>query len=254
MLSAVRAKPTWLKLLALAAAITALMVLGRRAGGWILALAEQVAGLGAWAPVAFVGVYVLGALALAPGSLMTLAAGAIFGLLEGTALVFLAATLGAAAAFVVARHLARDYVEQRIGGGRLAAVDQAIARNGLRLVLLLRLSPVLPYNLLNYSLGLTRVRFRDFLLGSVGMLPGTILYVYYGKVVGDVATLAKGSPARHDPAYWVLLGVGLAATIAASVMVTRAARRSLQAETGVAGPPGTTEEAAGARRRRRDRA
>ena len=137
-------------------------------------------------------------------------------------------------------------MEQRIGSGRLAAVDQAIARNGLRLVLLLRLSPVLPYNLLDYALGLTRVRFRDFLLGSVEMLPGTILYVYYGKVVGDVATLAKGGPARHDPASWMLLGVALAATIAASVMVTRTARRSLQAETDVAGPPGATEEAASA--------
>lgn len=233
-------RPVWLKLLALGAVITALVIVGRHASEWIPSLTEQVARLGAWAPLAFVAIYVLGALLLAPGSVMTLAAGAIFGLLKGAALVFFAATLGAAAAFVVARHLARGYVERRIGRGRLAAVDQAIARNGFRLVLLLRLSPVLPYNLLNYSLGLTRVRFRDFLLGSVGMLPGTILYVYYGKVAGDLATLAHGSPARHDAAYWTLLAAGLAATIGATVLVTRTARRALQEEHDSAAPDRNT--------------
>ena len=230
-------RPPWLKLVAVAAAITVLVIVGRHAGEWIPTLTEWVARLGVWAPLAFVAMYVLGALLLAPGSVMTLAAGALFGLVKGAALVFFAATVGAAAAFVVARHLARGYVERRIGR-RLAAVDEAIARNGLRLVLLLRLSPVLPYNLLNYSLGLTRVRFRDFLLGSVGMLPGTFLYVYYGKVAGDLATLAHGSPARHDAAYWTLLAAGLAATIGATVLVTRTARRALQEEHKVATPDG----------------
>ncbi|MEO7137909.1 MAG: TVP38/TMEM64 family protein [Gemmatimonadales bacterium] len=162
--------------------------------------------------------------------MLTLAAGAIFGLIKGTAVVLVAGTLGAAAAFLVARYVARGYVKRRIGTGRLAAVDRALARKGFRLVLLLRLTPVVPYSLLNYSLGLTRVRFRDFLLGSAGMLPGTVLYVYYGMVAGEVAALAGGQAVPHDLKYWIFVAVGLAATIAVSVLVTRTARRALQEE------------------------
>ncbi len=200
-------------------------------------VAERVARMGAWGPIAFIGVYVVGDLVLIPGSVLSLAGGALFGFIRGTLLVFLASTLGAVAAFLVARYIARRYVQRRIGAGRLAAIDRAIARKGFRLVLLLRLSPVVPYSLLNYALGLTRVRFRDFLLGSVGMLPGTILYVYYGKVAGEVAALAGGRPTPHDVAYWILVAVGLAATIAASVLVTRIARRALREEPGVMGGP-----------------
>lgn len=223
-------KPAWLKALAIVAAVAVLIVLGRYAGGVVPAVAEQVARMGTWGPVAYVGAYVLGAVLLIPGSVLTLAAGAIFGLIRGTALVLVGATLGAAAAFLVARYVARGYVERRIGTGRLAAVDRALARKGFRLVLLLRLTPVVPYSLLNYSLGLTQVRFRDFLLASAGMLPGTVLYVYYGKVIGDVAALAGGAAVPHDQAYWLFIAVGLAATIAVSVLVTRTARRALQEE------------------------
>ncbi len=219
-----------LKALAIAAAVVGLILLGRRAGGVVPAFAEQVAGMGAWGAAVFVGAYALGAVLLIPGSVLTLAAGAIFGLIQGTALVLVAATLGAAAAFLLARYVARDYVERRIGTGRLAAVDRALARKGFRLVFLLRLTPVVPYSLLNYSLGLTQVRFRDFLLASAGMLPGTVLYVYYGKVIGDVAALAGGAPVPRDLAYWIFVGVGLLATIAVTVVVTRTARRALQEE------------------------
>lgn len=198
--------------------------------------------MGAWGPVAYIGVYVVGAILLIPGSVLTLAAGAIFGLVRGTALVLVGATLGAAAAFLVARYLARGYVERRISLGRLAAVDRALARNGLRLVFLLRLTPLVPYSLLNYSMGLTGVRFRDFLLGSAGMLPGTVLYVYYGKVAGEVAALAGGRAVPHDLAYWLFTAVGLAATIAVSVLVTRAAQRALQEETDGTQAPSDTPE------------
>jgi uncharacterized membrane protein YdjX (TVP38/TMEM64 family) len=157
----------------------------------------------------------------------------LFGLVRGAALVFLAATLGATAAFLVARYVARGYVERRIGTGSLAAVDRALARKGLRLVFLLRLTPVVPYSLLNYSLGLTGVSLRDFVLGSAGMLPGTILYVYYGKVAGEVAALAGGQAVPRDATYWASIAVGLVATIAVTVMVTRTARRALREETEV---------------------
>src|SRR5439155_1410723 len=103
-----------------------------------------------------------------------------------------AATLGASAAFLVGRYLARAAVERRIAANpRFAAIDRAVGAEGRKIVFLLRLSPVFPFNLLNYALGLTRVRFADFFLASVGMLPGTVLYVYSGKLIGDVTGLAE---------------------------------------------------------------
>ena len=189
----------------------------------------RLAGLGAWAPLAFVLGYILATVALVPGSILTLAAGALFGLWKGALLAFIAATLGAAAAFLVARHLARDFVHRKLGGDpRVAAIDRAIGDHGRKIVFLLRLSPAFPFNLLNYLLGLTTVRFTDYLIASLGMLPGTFLYVYYGKVVGDVARLAGPNPVRGTPAYYALLGVGLAATITVVAVVTRAARRTLR--------------------------
>jgi uncharacterized membrane protein YdjX (TVP38/TMEM64 family) len=225
--------PARLKALAVVALIVVLIVLGRRAAALLPALTEAVSRLGAWGPVLYVVVYVIGAVLLIPGSVLTLAAGVLFGLVRGAALVFLAATLGATAAFLVARYVARGYVERRIGTGSLAAVDRALARKGLRLVFLLRLTPVVPYSLLNYSLGLTGVSLRDFVLGSAGMLPGTILYVYYGKVAGEVAALAGGQAVPRDATYWASIAVGLVATIAVTVMVTRTARRALREETEV---------------------
>jgi len=189
----------------------------------------RLSGLGAWAPVAFVLGYILATVALVPGSILTLAAGALFGLWKGAVLAFIAATLGAAAASLVGRHLARDFVHRRLGGDqRVAAIDRAIGDHGRKIVFLLRLSPAFPFNLLNYLLGLTTVRFTDYLIASLGMLPGTFLYVYYGKIVGDVAHLAGPNPVRGTPAYYALLGVGLAATITVVAVVTRAARRTLR--------------------------
>src|SRR6185369_16922747 len=132
----------------------------------------------------------------------------------GTVYVFAAATLGASAAFLVARHLARDAVERRLAGNaRFAALDRAIGAEGRKIVFLLRLSPVFPFTLLNYALGLTNVRFADYLLACVGMIPGTLLYVYSGKLAGDVAVLASGTPVDKGPGYYALLTVGLIATV-----------------------------------------
>lgn len=214
------------------AAVAVLVVAGRQAGALIPAFSAWVDGLGVWGPVVFVAGYAIAAVAFVPGSLLTLAAGAIFGLGKGTALVFIAATLGASAAFLVSRYLARGFVERRLAGNeRFAAIDQAIGAQGWKIVLLLRLSPVFPFNLLNYALGLTRVRFADYVVASVGMLPGTLLYVYYGKVAGDVARLAGGAPTERGPAYYGVLALGLVATVVVTTLVTRTARRALQEAT-----------------------
>lgn len=219
----------WVRGLVLVAVIALLVVGGRRLGGVLPEILSGLERLGPWGPVLFVALYVAAAVALVPGSILTLAAGVLFGLGRGVLLVFVGATLGATAAFLVARYVARDAVARRVNRDpRFAAVDRAIEREGGRMVFLLRLSPLLPFNLLNYALGVTRVRLGAYVLGSVGMLPGTVLYVYYGKLAGTVAGAATGGAAAGGAGRWVILGLGLVATVVATTLVTRAARRALR--------------------------
>jgi uncharacterized membrane protein YdjX (TVP38/TMEM64 family) len=232
-----RAAPVARILLGLAA-IGALYFLGRHAGAYLPRFAEWVDGLGAWGPAVFIAGYAVAVVGLVSGLLLTLAGGAIFGIVEGTAYVFVGATLGAAAAFLVARYAARSWVERRVEGNpRFAAVDRAVGRDGRRIVLLLRLVPFFPFVLLNYALGLTRVRFADYLIASVGMLPATVLYVYYGRLLGEVAALAGGVELERGAADYAVLGLGLAAAIAVTAVVTRVARRALDEATGLDGMP-----------------
>ena len=194
-------------------------------------LVAWVAGLGVWGPVAFVAIYALAVVLWVPGSLLTLCAGAFFDLLAGSTYVFVGATLGSAMAFLIARYLARARVERWLAHDqRYRAIDRGIARQGFKIVFLLRLSPLVPFTPLNFVLGLTRVRFSEYLAASPGMIPATVLYVYYGKVVGDVAALAGGALPERGPGDWLLLGLGLVATGAATWVVTRAARRALAEE------------------------
>jgi uncharacterized membrane protein YdjX (TVP38/TMEM64 family) len=227
------ARARWIRLAIAAIAIGGLILLARRLGAYVPQFAAWVNGLGLWGPVVFVFGYAAAAIAFVPASLLTLAAGAIFGLARGVAYVFVAATLGAAGAFAVSRYLARGAVERRLAGNaRFAAIDRAVGEQGFKIVFLLRLSPVFPFNLLNYALGLTQVRFVDYFAASVGMLPGTFLYVYYGKLAGDVAALAGGAQVQKGAGYYALLGLGLLATIAVTTVVTRIARQALRAATG----------------------
>jgi uncharacterized membrane protein YdjX (TVP38/TMEM64 family) len=215
------------------AAVAGLVLLGRAAGGYIPAFAGWVDGLGVWGPLVYIAGYVVAVVAFVPASLLTLAGGAIFGVPAGTAYVFVAATLGSSLAFLVSRHAARGWVERRVAGDpRFAAIDRAVGREGRKIVFLLRLSPAFPFNLLNYALGLTRVRFADYLVAALGMLPGTLLYVYSGKVAGDVAALAGGAPAARGAGGTALLVVGLVATVGVTTLVTRIARRALAEATG----------------------
>jgi uncharacterized membrane protein YdjX (TVP38/TMEM64 family) len=231
--------------LAGAVLLAALVLLGRWGGRYVPEFAERVRALGAWGPAAFVGGYVVATVAGVPGSLLTLAAGAIFGLWAGVLWVFVGATLGASAAFLVGRYVARGAVERRAARDpRFRAIDRAIAADGRRIVFLLRLSPAVPFSVLNYVLGLTRVRFVDFVVASVGMLPGTVLYVYYGKVAGDVAAAAGGGAPPRGAGYYAVLAVGLLATVLVTALVTRLARRALAGATaddaaGGAAPGGT---------------
>ena len=220
------------RILAGIAGLAALIALGRVAGGRLPAVARWVDDLGAWGPLAFVVLYALAVVAFVPAAPLTLAAGAIFGLAKGVVYVFVAATLGSALAFLVARYAARAAVERRLAANRFAAIDRAVAAEGRKIVFLLRLSPVFPFTLLNYVLGLTRVGFADYMLGAFGMIPGTILYVYYGTLAGNVLALAGGAPVEKGAGYWTVLAIGLVATIAVTTVVTRIARRALREATG----------------------
>jgi len=197
---------------------------------------DAVRGLGPWAAMAFIAFYAVATVAWVPGSVLTLASGAIFGLARGTLFTLAGATLGATMAFLVSRHLARGALERRIGADpRLAAMDEAVGREGPRLIFLLRLSPAFPFTLMNYALGLTAVRLRDYVLASaVGMAPGTFMYVYAGFAAGQVAMGASGAGERGAGEY-ALLAVGFLATVAVTVFVTRIARRALRAATELEG-------------------
>jgi uncharacterized membrane protein YdjX (TVP38/TMEM64 family) len=204
------------------------------AGRWLDAPAlltvalDAIRAFGPAGPVIFVILYVVATVLFLPGSILTLGAGAVFGVAKGVAVVSIAATLGATAAFVVGRYLARDWVHRRLEGRPVfRAIDEAVAREGWKIVGLMRLSPVFPFNLLNYAFGVTRVSLRDFVLASwVGMLPGTVTYVYLGSVAGDLATLGGGR--ARTPIEWTFSLVGLAATVTVTVLVTRLARGALQ--------------------------
>jgi uncharacterized membrane protein YdjX (TVP38/TMEM64 family) len=204
--------------------LAAVVLLGRYAGPSLQNIPQWVAGLGAWGPIVFIAGYALAVVAFAPASVLTIAAGAIFGLAAGVAYVFVAAVIGSSLAFLISRYVARSAIEHRVAGNQnFKAIDRAVGEQGRWIVFLLRLSPVLPFNLLNYALGLTSVRFTDYLVASFGMLPGTLLYVYAGKAI---ATLTGA-----DWRSWLLVGVGLVPVVLVTVMVTRIARRALSEAT-----------------------
>jgi uncharacterized membrane protein YdjX (TVP38/TMEM64 family) len=195
----------------------------------LASLIERLETLGAWGPVLVAVVYVPACLLFVPGSLLTLGAGFAFGLVPATIAVSVGSVVGATAAFFVGRTVAREAVAARIAKDRrFRAIDQAVAQQGFRIVLLLRLSPLIPFNVLNYALGLTKVSLRDYVLASwIGMLPATVAFVYLGSAVKNVADLAAGK-VEGDMSRHVLFGLGLVATIVVTWWVTRLARQALR--------------------------
>jgi len=188
---------------------------------------NTVTDLGPWGPVAFIGLYILATILCIPGSLLTLGAGAIFGL-WGAIYVSIGATIGATAAFLIGRYLARKWVKKRIESSpKLKALDEAVAKEGRKIVGLTRLSPVFPFCLLNYAFGITQVRLKDyFFLSWIGIIPGTVLYVYLGSLAGSLTRLGGASQVR-SPVEWAFYAVGLIATVIVALYITRIARKAL---------------------------
>ena len=226
----------WLKWIVVAAVASALLVLGRQVplDEWIEGSRSTIQSLGVWGPLAFAAVYVASTVLMVPGVILTLAAGALFGSLLGTVTVSLSSVAGAAIAFLIARHLARERVERRLAGNpRFAAIDRAIGEQGWKIVGLLRLSPAVPFSLSNYLYGLTAVPFWPYVgVSAIAMLPATFLYVYLGDIGAKGVEAAVGAETAATSGFeWGLRIVGLLATLAVTLYVTRIARRAIQQQT-----------------------
>lgn len=193
---------------------------------WLRNSPALIESLGPLAPIAYVLLYVLTTVLFIPGSLLTLGAGGIFGFWFGFLIVVAGANLGALCAFLLTRTFLRDKVSRWAEASpKFAALDRAIGREGFKMVLLVRLSPVFPFTLLNYLLGLTTVRLSSYMLGNlIGMLPGTFLYVYLGATARDAVSSASGGVGKWQLALRI---AGLLATIAVVALVTRTARKAL---------------------------
>jgi uncharacterized membrane protein YdjX (TVP38/TMEM64 family) len=196
---------------------------------WLAPAVLELTQVGPWAPILFTLLYIVAAVTLAPAFFLTVAAGAIFGVWRGSLIVFVAASLGASVVYAIGARVASIPWMQRITRDpRVAAVRGAIMGESVWIMFLLRLSPLVPYNMLNYALALSGVRYSDYVIALVGMIPAIIMYTYYGKVVGDVAALAAGVSPPRGPEYYVLLVVGLVAIVISTTMITRAARRAIE--------------------------
>ncbi len=194
---------------------------------------EWIRDLGWVGAIIFIGIYIIATIAFLPGSILTLGAGVIFGVVQGSILVFFGATIGATGAFLVGRYLARGWVSEKIAGNeKFKAIDAAVGEEGLKIVTLLRLSPVFPFNLLNYGMGVTSVSLKDYFIGSVGMIPGTIMYVYIGSLAGSLATIGSSSQPTDETVQWIIRIVGFIATVAVTVYVTKIAQKALNDRVG----------------------
>lgn len=195
-------------------------------GDWLEALHHWILGLGLWGAVIFAVIFIAATLVLAPDWPLAIVAGWIYGV-WAVAVVLAAAMIAASLAFLAARHLLRDKVRDVLAKERrFAAVDKAVAEEGWKIVALLRLSPLVPFNLQNYLFGITAISFPGYVAATfAGIIPGTALYVYLGALGG--AAGSSGMPFKL-----ALFGIGLLATAAVVVLIARKARRRL-AEVGL---------------------
>lgn len=222
----------WKRVLIGLAAVTVVaagIFLFPKANSVLTSILEWTKGMGPWGIVYLAAVYAVACVLFLPGSILTLGAGFAFGLTGGTVATVIGSLLGVSASFLLGRTVARKWVEKATSSHpRFLAIDRAVGREGFKIVLLTRLSPVFPFNLLNYGFGVTRVRFRDYFLGSwIGMFPGTVLYVYLGTAAKSLTDLASGNM-EGGTAKQVLLAAGLVATVLVTVVITRVAKRALK--------------------------
>jgi len=205
---------------------------------WLHGLQGRLDALGPLGPLIYAAVYAVGVVVFVPGSLLTMGAGLLFGTALGFAAASAGAVTGASLAFLVARYGLRPEVDAWARRSpRFAAVDEAVGANGWKMVALTRLSPLFPFNALNFAYGATRVRFGPYVLASwIAMIPGTLLYVWIGSLGRMGADAVAGSTA--GPLRLALNVAGLAATAGVTFFATRTARAALARVAPAAGPGG----------------
>lgn len=234
-------------LLVAAVLVGVLWLLRGRLGPWTITLVEWIRGAGAAGIIVYAVAYAGAALLLLPGSVLTLGAGFAYGPVWGTIIVSPVSVVASTLPFLLGRSVAREWVSRKVANHpRFAAVDQAVGVSGFKIVFLLRLSPIFPFNLLNYALGVTRVRLRDYVLASwLGMLPGTLLYVYVGSLVTSAGELLSGERPSAGASGRILYWGGLVATVIVTTLVTRIARKALNdaLQTSGANPSNDQEKA-----------
>jgi uncharacterized membrane protein YdjX (TVP38/TMEM64 family) len=214
---------------AIVALALALWWAGREVAPRLLGIIAGIRSMGAAAPAAFVLIYAVSVVGLIPASLLTIAGGAVFGIVRGVTYALVGATLGSTAAFLLGRYALRERIARRLATmPRFVSVERAVSAQGRRIVFLLRLSPVVPFNFLNYALGVTTISVWDFVIGSIGTIPGAFVYAYAGHVTGEALALAGAAQVPKNASYYAFLLAGLAATAAATFIVTRTARRALR--------------------------
>jgi uncharacterized membrane protein YdjX (TVP38/TMEM64 family) len=218
----------------LVAGLTAAVVAGLLflpLGIWAQEVVEWVRNLGPRGALIYSLIYVVGAAFFVPETLLTAASGFLYGPVYGTLLVAPASVLAASVSFLLTRSVARDWVARHVARSpRFTAIDHGVGKHGFKIVLLIRLQPVfLPFAVLNYGLGLTRVRLRDYVLASaIGMLPLNILYVYLGSALHDLTHLVRGNLQRGTVGEQALFWIGLAVTALLVLAMGRIAHQALR--------------------------
>ena len=206
------ARRAWMVAIIVAAGLAVIVVaqLGD-ARGWLASAVEALAGLGRWGLPLFVALYVAATVLLLPAVVLTLGGGAAFGLARGALAVWVGATLGAAAAFLIGRYLARAWVERRLARHpRFRAIDDAVAREGWKIVLLTRLSPAFPFVLLNYAFGLTKIKPSHYVVTSFfAMLPGAAAYSFIGYAGRESAAGGEGLVLKVGAALGLLVFIAM---------------------------------------------
>lgn len=196
---------------------------------YLIKLVGWIEGLGLAGRVIYIAIYAIATVLFVPGSILTLGAGTLFGWSEGVIVVLIGATLGALGAFITGRYFLKDWVHGLVTRfPRFQSVYDAIGKEGGKIIFFLRLSPLFPFNASNYIYSLTSVKFGAYIWATLlGIMPGTILYVYFGTLLGSIAKAASGT-SQGGPLRWVFLGVGLVATVFVTIYAARVARKALE--------------------------
>jgi uncharacterized membrane protein YdjX (TVP38/TMEM64 family) len=191
---------------------------------WLVGFQQYVKGLGFAGYVLYAVVYAVCCVLFVPASVLTLGAGAIYGLGTGTAVVLVGATLGSTLSFLLAKTVMRKRIEEMTAGNvKFQALDRAIAKEGAKIVFLVRLSPVFPFTYINYAFGLTGVKALPYVVASFfGMIPGTFAYVYLGSAAAGAAS------GEADTAKKIVQISGAAVALAVTIFVARVATKAIK--------------------------